>query len=56
MDYSKIFEELCIEIKPLPNYYTPDRFASEIMKKSTEDRDVSYATTISCNGQKVSYQ
>lgn len=43
MDYDKEFKRLKIETEPLPSWYTPERYARQLMKKAYHADNVSYS-------------
>lgn len=52
MNYKEIFDELKIDVKPLPSNYTPDEFANELMRGFNNASGVSYAISTDYDMQK----
>lgn len=44
-DYYKIFKELGIEIKPLPENYNPDSYGRTLVMNNKTTIDVSYSSS-----------
>ena len=51
-DYYKIFEELAIEIKPLPENYNPDSYGRALVRNNKGTIDISYSSSTNHNQKK----